>query len=82
MFLGYKTKEMAENVAPRVQREGSCWTRPLDALRGKFQAKLVLYFSGLRKLSIKPRQARETSCIGRLEQVVVIMKFLCWRSED
>lgn len=53
MFLSYKTKETAENVPPRVQGGGSRGTRALNAPRGKFQGKPVLFFSGLRKLSIE-----------------------------
>lgn len=44
---------MAENVPPRVRGGGNHGTRARDSQHGKFQAKLVLLFSGLRKFAVK-----------------------------
>lgn len=86
VFFTYETKKIAENVPPRVQGGGSRGTRALDSQHGKFQAKPVLLFSGLRKLSAKHAfhwdKAGETSHVGMLWQVVVKIKFLYCRSKD
>ena len=66
MFFSCEAKEMAANMPPNCSARGKPWDRALDAQRDEFQAKPILLFSDLSKLSTKLASHRD-----KLEKPIV-----------